>query len=65
VVDAIAAAAGRVWRYLKDNGEATGTRLAKRLHLLRYEMQRAIGWLSCEDKLYIEKARRVERIRLK
>lgn len=65
MVDTIGTAAGRIWHYLNDNGEATATRLAKQLQLPRDEVQRAIGWLSCEDKLHIEKSRRVERIRLK
>ena len=57
MVDTTGTAAGRVWHYLKDNGEATATRLAKQLQLSRDEVQRAIGWLSCEDKSYTSKSR--------
>lgn len=63
--NAIGEAAGRIWHYLNDNGEASVTKLISETGLGKNEVQRAIGWLLKEDKLNIETVGRTETISLK
>ena len=58
-------AAGKIWHYLAENGAASITKIEKETELARNDVQRAIGWLSKEDKLVIEAKGRVETISLK
>lgn len=61
----IGANAGRVWRLLEDHGGATRGALSRELELKPAEIERAIGWLAREDKLYFSEDRRgVTRISL-
>lgn len=61
----IGANAGRVWRLLEDHGAATRGALSRELELKPAEIERAIGWLAREDKLYFSEDRRgVTRISL-
>lgn len=61
----IGSAAGTVWNYLNENGEATAAKIAKETKLETNLVQRAIGWLSAEDKLTFSKKGRLEVISLK
>lgn len=60
----IGLAAGEIWRYLNQHGEATPSRLAAVTGLSTKEVQRAIGWLAREGKLIIETDGRTEIFRL-
>ena len=50
----IGEAAGVVWRFLADNGQASASTVRRRTGLSTPLLQRAIGWLACEDKLRVE-----------
>lgn len=63
--EAIGEAAGKVWHYLNENGEASVTKVANETGLGKNEVQRAIGWLLKEDKLNIEMIGRAETLSLK
>jgi hypothetical protein len=56
--------AGRVWRYLKDNGKASPTQLVRALKTTSASVHRAIGWLAREGKVKIAWERGMERISL-
>lgn len=43
--------AGIVWRYLKDNGPSTVSKITKGTNLKESDIQRALGWLCREGKL--------------
>ncbi len=58
-------AAGKIWQYLETNGPSSVTKIEKETEISSKEVQRAIGWLSKEDKLVIEIKGRVETISLK
>lgn len=63
--DVIGDAAGKIWHYLNENGEASVTKLTTETGLGKNEVQRAIGWLLKEDKLNIELTGRAETLSLK
>lgn len=63
--DAIGEAAGKIWHYLNENGEASVTKIGNDTGLGKNEVQRAIGWLLKEDKLNIEVIGRAETLTLK
>ena len=63
--DVIGEAAGKVWHYLEENGEASVTKVTNETGLGKNEVQRAIGWLLKEDKLNSEINGRVETLSLK
>jgi predicted RNA-binding protein (virulence factor B family) len=58
-------AAGTIWQYLETNGPSSATKIEKETGISKNDVQRAIGWLSKEDKLIIEAKGRVETISLK
>jgi predicted transcriptional regulator len=58
-------AAGKIWQYLETNGPASVTKITTETEINKNDVQRAIGWLSKEDKLLIEAKGRVETISLK
>ncbi|BCX80445.1 hypothetical protein MIT9_P0018 [Methylomarinovum caldicuralii] len=60
----IGLAAGEIWRYLNQYGEASPSKLASATGLSTKEVQRAIGWLAREGKLIIETDGRTEIFRL-
>jgi DNA-binding transcriptional ArsR family regulator len=64
IATAIGKAAGKIWHFLDQNGEASASRLADETGLDRNEVQRAIGWLAREGKLVTEKRGRYEYFRL-
>jgi len=61
----IGVAAGKVWHYLNEKGEASPSKIVQDTGMPNDLTQRAIGWLAREDKLHIEKTKRGERIRLR
>ncbi len=63
--DVIGEAAGAIWEYLEQNGEASVSKVAKETGLGKTEVQRAIGWLAKEDKLAFEVSGRTETLSLK
>jgi len=65
MADSIGAAAGVLWKYLDTNGASSATKITKDTSLDTKSVQRAIGWLSSEDKLNIEMKGRTETISLK
>lgn len=58
-------AAGKIWKYLKTNGQTSTTKLAIECELDNKMVQRAIGWLAREDKLTSIQKGRSEFISLK
>lgn len=63
--DAIGDAAGKIWHYLNENGDASVSKVTTETGLGKNEVQRAIGWLLKEDKLNIETVGRAETLSLK
>lgn len=63
--EVIGEAAGAIWNYLAENGEASVTKIGNDTGLGKNEVQRAIGWLLKEDKLNIEVVGRAETVSLK
>ncbi len=60
----IGLAAGKIWQYLDEAGEASPSRLASATGLSAKEVQRAVGWLAREGKLLIETDGRTELFKL-
>jgi DNA-binding transcriptional ArsR family regulator len=60
----IGAAAGKVWNFLKESGQASATKICDATELDRNEVQRAIGWLAREGKLDVERKGKNEFFRL-
>ncbi|MDO9423415.1 MAG: winged helix-turn-helix domain-containing protein [Methylobacter sp.] len=58
-------AVGIVWQYLDKNGPSSVNKVTTESGLSRNDVQRAIGWLSKEDKLSIEMIGRAETLSLK
>ncbi|MBS4051421.1 winged helix-turn-helix domain-containing protein [Methylomonas rivi] len=63
--DVIGDAAGKIWHYLNENGDASVSKITTETGLGKNEVQRAIGWLLKEDKLNIETIGRAETLSLK
>ncbi len=61
----IGKAAGKIWEYLDNNGEASVSKITKETGLNRNDVQRAIGWLAKESKLNFETQGRSELLSLK
>jgi predicted RNA-binding protein (virulence factor B family) len=61
----IGEAAGKIWRYLDDNGPASISKVSSETGISKNDIQRAIGWLAKEDKLSIEMKGRAETLSLK
>jgi hypothetical protein len=58
-------AAGKVWNYLNKNGPSSVNKVTTETGINKNDVQRAIGWLSKEDKLSIEMIGRTETLSLK
>ncbi|MFZ2311828.1 MAG: winged helix-turn-helix domain-containing protein [Methylobacter sp.] len=63
--NSIGETAGKVWKYLDTNGPTSVSKITTETGLNKNEIQRAIGWLSKEDKLAIEMKGRTETLSLK
>jgi len=58
-------AAGIIWKYLDTNGPSSVNKVTTETGINKNDVQRAIGWLSKEDKLSIEMIGRAETLSLK
>jgi len=58
-------AAGILWNYLDKNGPSSVNKVTTETGINKNDVQRAIGWLSKEDKLSIEMVGRAETLSLK
>ncbi len=58
-------AAGVIWNYLDKNGPSSVNKVSTDTGINKNDVQRAIGWLSKEDKLSIEMIGRAETLSLK
>lgn len=58
-------AAGIIWNYLENNGPSSVNKVTTETGINKNDVQRAIGWLSKEDKLSIEMVGRAETLSLK
>lgn len=58
-------AAGKIWEYLDKNGATSVSKVTKETGLNRNDVQRAIGWLTKEDKLDFVMEGRTELLSLK
>jgi predicted RNA-binding protein (virulence factor B family) len=65
MLNTIGDAAGKIWRYLDQNGPTSVSKLTAETEISKNEVQRAIGWLLKEDKLLIEMIGRTETLSLK
>ena len=65
MVKLIGDAAGKVWEYLDKNGPSSVTKLTTETGISKNEIQRAIGWLAKEDKIFFDAKGRTETISLK
>ena len=63
--EVIGDAAGKIWKFLNENGEASVTKITSETGISKNDIQRAIGWLLKEDKLLIEMKGRAETLSLK
>lgn len=63
--DSIGNTAGIVWKFLDTYGPASATKIGTETKLNKTEVQRAIGWLACEQKLDFEANGRTETISLR
>lgn len=63
--EAIGDAAGKIWKFLNENGEASVTKITSETGINKNDIQRSIGWLLKEDKLLIELKGRAETLSLK
>ena len=65
MVHDIAETAGRVWQYLHENEQVSLKSIVKGTELKQREVERAIGWLAREGKVYIEMRGKQEMVMLK
>jgi hypothetical protein len=65
MIDVIGDAAGKIWHFLNEHGEASVNKVTVETELNKNDVQRAIGWLAKEGKLHIELKGRVETLSLK
>ena len=58
MIDAIGETAGKVWKFLQQNGEANLNQIKKNVKADPNLILQAIGWLAREDKLIVGKRAR-------
>ncbi|MDC9727762.1 MAG: winged helix-turn-helix domain-containing protein [Methyloprofundus sp.] len=63
--DSIGTYAGLIWNFFNDNGPASANKIATETGLSKNELQRALGWLACENKLTFTTKGRTESISLR
>ena len=61
---AIGEAAGRIWQYLAEHGEATLRQLQRGTNLPERLVHMGVGWLAREDKLCFVQERGVWKLAL-
>ena len=62
--ETIGQAAGKIWKYLDENGAASVNKITNDTGLNKNDVQRALGWLAREEKIAIEANGRTETISL-
>ncbi|MEY3761096.1 MAG: winged helix-turn-helix domain-containing protein [Methylococcaceae bacterium] len=62
--DIIGNAAGEIWNYLDKNGATSVAKLTRETKIDEKNIQRGIGWLAQEGKLFIEIINRAETVSL-
>jgi len=62
--ESIGKSAGVIWNFLDENGPASANKIGTETGLSKNELQRALGWLACEEKLSFEMNGRTETITL-
>jgi len=55
MIHSIGETAGKVWKFLDENGEANMSQIKRYVKDDSNLIMQAIGWLAREDKLIIEK----------
>jgi hypothetical protein len=60
----IGTAAGRIWQYLTEHGEATLRQLQRGTTMPERLLHMGVGWLAREDKLRFVQARGVVKLAL-
>ncbi len=55
MIDLIGETAGKVWKFLRQQGEANLNQIKKNVKADPNLILQAIGWLAREDKLVVEK----------
>jgi len=63
-VESIGAIAGQVWRYLKDHGPVTLSKLARDIEAPRDLVMQGVGWLAREGKIAFHEGPRSKTISL-
>ena len=63
--ETIGAAAGKIWKFLRENGEVSVLKLRTNLKLSNSLVSMGIGWLAREDKIHIEKDKKDNKVSLK
>ncbi len=58
-------AAGKIWKFLNENGPSSVNKITTETGLGRNEIQRGIGWLAREEKINIEFNGRTETVSLR
>lgn len=62
--DSIGNSAGVIWEFLNDNGPSSANKISTETGLSKNDLQRGLGWLTCEGKLNFEVKGRTETISL-
>lgn len=63
-VEAVGRAAGKVWQYLRSNGQCSVTAVEKGVEMPSTLVHMALGWLAREGKLAVEQDKRSVRVSL-
>ena len=58
MIQVIGEAAGKVWKFLEEKGEANFSQMKKGIQADPNLILQAIGWLAREDKLNMERKNR-------
>jgi transcription initiation factor IIE alpha subunit len=62
--ETIGHAAGKIWKYLDENGAASVNKITNETGLNKNDVQRALGWLAREEKIAFEMSGRTETVSL-
>ncbi|MFH1784700.1 MAG: winged helix-turn-helix domain-containing protein [bacterium] len=63
--ETIGTAAGKIWKFLQENGEVTVLKLKTNLKLSNSLVCMGIGWLAREDKICIKNSKKDNKVSLK
>ena len=65
MLESIGSVAGAIWHYLKNNNEATVTKLTREIGVNERTVLMGVGWLAREGKLDFEQRKQGTYITLK